>query len=168
MSITPPPSSLGLKISGVDIHCFIIPCFLLLFVTWFVITPHNKQWFRRVWVSEENLTIRATSCIFVHLVLYRPVCITHFPFPELRNYCTFWLEIFTSDRSWPSETMCKSRPPACLAFYRPVSISPKMLTISITTGPISLKFWEQASINNIYHWSKFQVNSIFQSWDIKI
>ena len=92
------------------------------------------------------------------------------PFPELRNYKSFWLEIFTSDRSWPSETMCKisSRPPARLVFYRPVSILPKMLTFCITTGPISLKFWEQASIINTYRWSKFQVNSFFQSWDIKI
>ena len=91
-------------------------------------------------------------------------------FPELRNYWSFWLEIFTSDSSWPSKTMCKisSQSVTWFLFYRPVSILPKMLTFWTTTCPISLKFWQQASIINTYHWSKFQVYTIFQSWDMKI
>ena len=62
----------------------------------------------------------------------------------------YWLEIFTSDRYWPYETICKisSQSVTWFAFYRPVSILPKMLIFCITTCPISLKFWQQARIIN--------------------
>ena len=104
-----------------------------------------------------------------NLVLYRPVCKIYTPLPEHRNYWSFLLEIFTNNRSWSSMMVCKisSWSVTWFVFYRPVSILPKMLTFWTTTCLILMKFWQRVSIIITLHWSKFQVHSIFQSWDMR-
>ena len=45
---------------------------------------------------------------------------------------------------------------------------PKLLTFWTMDCRIDLKFCTASSITIIYLWSKFQVHTIFQSWDIQI